>query len=72
MDLPFRFDTRLGQSLKEALPIRVILEDGFTAVTPIHHMVNRPWILHSELAGHADGLPWRAEGVNEKIYNSRD
>lgn len=32
MDLPFSFDTRLGQSLEGALPIRVILENGLTAV----------------------------------------
>ena len=72
MDLPFSFDTSLGQSFKEAFPIRVILEDGFTAVTTIHHMVNRARILNSELAGHADRLPKRAEGVNKKPYNSRD
>ena len=41
MDLPFRFDTSLGQSLQEALPIRVILEDGFTAVTDSSHGKSR-------------------------------
>ena len=72
MNLPFSFATSLGQSLKETFPIHVILEDGFTAVPTIHHMVNRAWILDSQLAGHAEDLPWRTVGVNKKYYNSRD
>ena len=72
MDLPFRFDTRLGQSLEEALPIRVILENGPAPVAAIQDMVNRAWLLNSEFAGHADGLPKCAEAVNKQFYNSWD
>ena len=67
MQLPLSFATSLGQGLEEAFPIGVILEDGFTAVTPIHQMVNGAWILDSELAGHADGLPLVGQGRQQEI-----
>ena len=64
MDLPTRLGARLPERFQKALPIRVIFENGFAAVAAIHDVVNRAWILDSELAGHGDGLPKRGEGVN--------
>ena len=72
MNLPASFDADLSQSCKEAIPIRIVFENRFTAIATIHHMINRPRILHSQLAGHADDLPNRATFVNSNIYNSRD
>jgi hypothetical protein len=66
MDLPSGFDTRLGQSLEEALPIRVILENGLAPVAAIHDVVKRAWILNSEFASHTDGLPNCAEALKKK------
>jgi hypothetical protein len=72
MDLPPGFDTSLGQRLAEAVPIRVILEDRFAAITAIHDVVNRAGILHSELASHADELPKQTRSVNKQFYKGWD
>ena len=72
MDLPIRFGARLGQRVKKARPIRVILEDAFAPVAAIQDLINRARILDSEFAGHAEDLPKRAEGINMKFYNDRD
>ena len=72
MDLPCGLDTRLGQSLEKALPIRVILENGLAPVAAIQDVVDRAWILNSEFASHAPRLPKCAEAVNNKLYNSWD
>ncbi len=67
MDLPAGLGARLPQGLQETLPIRVVLENGFTAVTAIHDVIDRAGILDSEFAGHAKGLPMRGEAVNKTI-----
>ena len=54
MDLAIRFGARLGQHVNKALPIRVILEDGFAPVAAIQEVINRAGILDSEFAGHVD------------------
>jgi hypothetical protein len=43
----------IPQSRPEPLPIFVIAEDRFPSIPAIHHMVNRPRILDSQLARHA-------------------
>jgi len=44
---PTGLGARLRERGEEQLLIRVIKEDGFAPVTPIHHMVNRAGILNS-------------------------
>ena len=48
---------RVAQGHQESPPVLVILEDGFTPVAAIQHMVNRARILHSQLSSHSPGIP---------------
>jgi hypothetical protein len=41
VNLPIGFGAGLAESFQKPFPVGVIAEDGFTAVTAIHHMVNR-------------------------------
>src|SRR2546425_7040322 len=48
------FDTNsLAQGLQEARAICVLLENGCVPFRAVHHVVNRPGILHSEFSRHA-------------------
>ena len=55
MHLPTALAASFVQGVDEPLPIRVIAENGFAPVAPIHHVVNRTGIFHSELAGLGSG-----------------
>jgi hypothetical protein len=48
LDLPIGLGTRLAHSLEEALPIRVIAEDGFAPVPVIHDVVNRACVFNAQ------------------------
>src|SRR5213596_3490295 len=52
MHLPAGLAASFAQGVYEPLPIRVIPENGFAPVAPIHHVVNGTGIFHSELARH--------------------
>src|SRR6185295_16889264 len=56
MHLPACFLANLRQRPHEPLPILVIPENRLSSVTSAHHVVNRPGIFHSDLAGHAQTL----------------
>lgn len=45
MNLPAGLFTGLSQRRQERPPILVILVDDFSAVAPIHHMINRTRIM---------------------------
>ncbi len=72
MDLPTRLGAGLLERFQKTTTIRVAFEDGFAAITAIHDVVNRAGILQSESAGHADGLPNKADGVNKSFTSKRD
>ena len=50
MNLPTSLRARFAQRLDQTLPIRVVLEDRFAPVAPIHHMIHCPRILDSQFA----------------------
>jgi len=52
MHLPAAALAGLAQCLNKPQPILIIPEDRLPSIAPIHHMVNRSRILHSELARH--------------------
>jgi hypothetical protein len=52
MDLPAGFAAGFPQRLDEPLPILLIPEYRFAPVAPVHYVINRTGIFHSELAGH--------------------
>ena len=54
MDLPVGLFAGLAQCGQEQSTIGIINEDGLTAVTPVHDVINRPWVLNSEFASHPE------------------
>ena len=53
----------LPRRFQEQQPVLVIVEDRLPAVSPIHHLVQRSWMLDSELAGHLPAPTlWRPAG----------
>ena len=44
------------RGLEKALPVRIVLENGFEAVTPVHHVAEGSWILDVQFATHAANL----------------
>ena len=40
------------QGLHKPFPVGIILENWFTPIPAVHHMVDRPWIFHSQFPGH--------------------
>ncbi len=50
MNLPARFGASLAEGFDETLPIRLVVEDGFVTIAPIHDVINRAGILDSQLA----------------------
>ena len=48
MQLTVGVGTALGQRFHETLPVGVVLEARLPPITPIHHVVNRTGIFHSE------------------------
>ena len=61
-----RFSASLVQRADKPLAILVILENRLAPIAPIHHMVNGPWIFHSELARHLLQIPPFHKYVNIK------
>jgi len=55
MHLPIGLCTHLAQGLQEEQPIRIVTEDGFFPVAAIQEVIDRPFVFHSELAGHDGG-----------------
>jgi septum formation inhibitor-activating ATPase MinD len=52
MDAPAGLGAGFREGFKETDAVVVVLEDGFTAVTAIHHVIDRSGVLDSQLAGH--------------------
>ena len=62
MQLPASLAASFAQSPDEPLPMRVIVENRFALVSPLHYEVNRTGIFHSELAGHGpETVPHRLD-----------
>ena len=40
VQLPFGLGANFGHGLEKALPVGIVLENGFAAVTPVHHVVD--------------------------------
>src|SRR5262245_35822106 len=55
MNPPTGLGAGLPERLKKKLPIRIILENRFTPIAVVHHLVNRPGALNSELTSHFSG-----------------
>jgi len=43
---------RLPQGFQKARPIAVVTENRFSAISTIHHVINRPRILDAQFQGH--------------------
>src|SRR6266446_2882246 len=59
VNLPIGFRASLSEGFQEQSSVVVVLENGFPAITAVHHMVNRSRVLHSELSSHTLGRVWR-------------
>src|SRR6266436_4614726 len=77
LDLPFRLLTGLTQREEKPLPVVVVPENILSAITAIHHMVHRPWILNAQFAWHESRLPAgpkvsivRTDTCHAKVGNS--
>src|SRR5438552_6518811 len=60
VNLPVGFSASLGQGVQQQEPVFVVMEDRFTAVSPVHGMVNRSRVLHPELSRHCRRTVWTA------------
>ena len=56
MDLPIGLGAGLGQSGQEKLRVLGVAEDGFGMIATVHGVVNRSWILDTQLASHAQDI----------------
>jgi hypothetical protein len=52
MKPPSRLFTRLGQGSQEQDPVALAGKDGLAAVSPVHDVINRPFILDAQFSGH--------------------
>jgi len=52
LDVPAGLGASLAQGLDEALPIRVVFEDGFAPIAAIQDVVDRAGIFDAQLAQH--------------------
>jgi hypothetical protein len=52
VDLPVGLQASFPEGVQEQKPILVAIEDRFAAVSAVHHVVDRSWILRSEFASH--------------------
>ena len=66
MNLPVGFLADFSQCGEKLLVIEIIAEDRFTAVTTVHHMVDRAGILDAQRAGHVAVLPPQLNCVNSE------
>src|SRR5881396_3603812 len=56
--LPAGLKTGLPERTQKPASILFILEDRFTAIPAIHHMINRADVLHSQLPGYTTESAW--------------
>src|SRR6266404_5105335 len=66
MYLPIGLAARFGQRSQKEFPVSCIPKNSFPPVAAIHHVVNRPFILHSELSCHVHKTTCRLILVNTK------
>src|ERR1051326_960959 len=59
VNLPVGFLTGFCQRVQEEQPVLVVVEYGIPAVATVHDVINRAWILNSELASHIAGQRMR-------------
>jgi len=55
---------------KRQQPILVAAEDRFATIASVHDVVNRAWILNSELSRHPEGEPVSAAQRNVSVISS--
>src|ERR1017187_4002918 len=53
MNLPACFVARFAEGFQKTLPILIVLENRFSPVSPVHDVIDRSRILHSQFARHA-------------------
>ena len=56
VDLPIGLGAGFGKGLKETPTAQIVVENGFAAVAPVHHVVDGSWILDTQLATHAPAV----------------
>ena len=66
---PGGFRTRWSKGPRKKLPVLFVFENGLTAVSPVHHLMDRLGILHSQCARHSVILSTDANGRPEKMSN---
>src|SRR5437867_7805757 len=66
---PVCFFTGLTQRLKQKLPVAVVAEDRFAAVTAVHDVVEGGRVLNTNLSGHPGRFPQAMRKVKGKIYH---
>ena len=54
MHLPAGLGAALAQGFQKKLAVLVILENRLPPISPVHDVINRAGILHSEFARHAN------------------
>src|ERR1019366_594769 len=72
MNLPACFVARFAEGFQKTLPILIVLENRFSPVPPVHDVIDRSRILHSQFARHAPKALSRGLSVKPIFYNSRD
>jgi hypothetical protein len=53
VNLPLRLAATLAQGLEKAKAICIVLKNRFPSIPTIHDVIDRAWILDSELPRHA-------------------
>src|ERR1017187_8814318 len=72
MNLPAGFVARFAESFQKTLPILIVLENRLSPVSPVHDVIDRSRILHSQFARHAPKALSRDLSVKPILYNSWD
>src|ERR1022692_1383840 len=72
MNLPACFVARFAEGFQKTLPILIVLENRLSPVSPVHDVIDRSRILHSQFARHAPKALSRGLSVKPIFYNSWD
>ena len=72
MDLPAGFVARLAEGFKKTPAILIVFENRLPPISPVHDVIDRPWILHPQFAHHAANALSLGMKVKAIFYNSRD
>ena len=72
LHLPAGFRTRLAERIQKTPPIFLVLENRLASISPVHEVIDRPRILHSQFARHAPEALCPGVSVKPLFYDSRD